>query len=127
MPILSVVLVLLELFMNVVSAIQLPAALNVPKPRAKVVSAADLLSFDHYHKTCPQAEGIIQQKVGDWIQKDSTLAASIIRLHFHDCAVRVSMHSQNHIALTYFFSFVTLEGKLNSFSLFTTEANPKAH
>ncbi|BFG28593.1 hypothetical protein CerSpe_148670 [Prunus speciosa] len=80
---LSVVLVLLF-----VSAAPQLAATNVKKPRATVVRAADLLSFDHYLKTCPQAEGIIQQITGDWIQKDFTLAASIIRLHFHDCAVR---------------------------------------
>ncbi|CAN6553731.1 unnamed protein product [Malus baccata var. baccata] len=89
---LSVVLVLLELFMiDVVSLTKLPittTTLNVKKPRAKAVRAEDLLSFNHYVKTCPQAEGIIQQKVGDWIQKDFTLAASIIRLHFHDCVVR---------------------------------------
>ncbi|KAM1032363.1 hypothetical protein ACFX2I_035950 [Malus domestica] len=88
---LSVVLVLLELFViNVVSATKLPitATLNVKKLRAKAVRAEDLLSFDHYVKTCPQAEGIIQQKVGDWIQRDFTLAASIIRLHFHDCVMR---------------------------------------
>ena len=51
---------------------------------------ADYLSFDYYLKTCPDAEGIIQQKVGAWIKKDFTLAPSLIRLHFHDCAVRVS-------------------------------------
>lgn len=78
--------------MNVVSAEPQSAALNVKKPLAKVVRAADLLSFDHYLQTCPQAEGIIRQKTGDWILKDFTLAASIIRLHFHDCAVRVSSH-----------------------------------
>ncbi|TQD76671.1 hypothetical protein C1H46_037803 [Malus baccata] len=94
---LSVVLVLLELFViNVVSATKLPitATLNVKKLRAKAVRAEDLLSFDHYVKTCPQAEGIIQQKVGDWIQRDFTLAASIIRLHFHDCVVRAEIERQ---------------------------------
>jgi hypothetical protein len=50
---------------------------------------ADYLSFDYYLNTCPDAEGIIQQIVGAWIQKDFTLAPSLIRLHFHDCAVRV--------------------------------------
>ncbi|XP_062157917.1 peroxidase 7-like [Alnus glutinosa] len=49
---------------------------------------ADYLSFDYYLNTCPDAEGIIQQIVGAWIQKDFTLAPSLIRLHFHDCAVR---------------------------------------
>ncbi|KAF2318239.1 hypothetical protein GH714_003468 [Hevea brasiliensis] len=48
----------------------------------------DILSSSYYLNTCPQAEGIIQQKVKAWFQKDYSLAASIIRLHFHDCAVR---------------------------------------
>uniref|UniRef100_A0A7N2R414 Peroxidase n=2 Tax=Quercus lobata TaxID=97700 RepID=A0A7N2R414_QUELO len=49
---------------------------------------ADYLSLTYYLNKCPDAEGIIQQKVGAWIQRDFTLAASLIRLHFHDCAVR---------------------------------------
>lgn len=57
---------------------------------------ADYLSLSYYLNSCPEAEGIIQQKVGAWIQKDSTLAASIIRLHFHDCAVRVSIYGHTH-------------------------------
>ncbi|XP_057434756.1 peroxidase 7-like [Lotus japonicus] len=54
--------------------------LNVP-PEA-------LLSTGHYHTTCPAAEGIVSQKVAAWVKKDPTLAPSIIRLHFHDCAIR---------------------------------------
>ncbi|CAL0310274.1 unnamed protein product [Lupinus luteus] len=46
------------------------------------------LSVGHYHATCPNAEGIISQTVAAWVKKDPTLAPSIIRLHFHDCAIR---------------------------------------
>ncbi|KAA8517536.1 hypothetical protein F0562_017834 [Nyssa sinensis] len=46
------------------------------------------LSTTYYLNSCPNLEGIIQQKVNAWVQRDYTLAASIIRLHFHDCAVR---------------------------------------
>ncbi|KAK4484957.1 hypothetical protein RD792_007562 [Penstemon davidsonii] len=46
------------------------------------------LSTSYYQKSCPKLEGIIHQKVNDWVKRDYTLAASIIRLHFHDCAVR---------------------------------------
>lgn len=53
---------------------------------------ADYLSLTYYLNKCPDAEGIIQQKLGAWIQRDFTLAASLIRLHFHDCAVRVSVY-----------------------------------
>jgi uncharacterized membrane protein len=49
----------------------------------------DGLDFDHYTKSCPGMEGIIQRKVKKLIAKDYTYAASLIRLFFHDCAVRV--------------------------------------
>lgn len=64
----------------------------LPLKTAKVVLSPppqDLLSFTHYLHTCPDAEAIIQNKVMAWVKKDYTIAASIIRLHFHDCAVRV--------------------------------------
>ncbi|PON39159.1 Peroxidase [Trema orientale] len=47
-----------------------------------------LLSVSHYVKTCPDAEAIIHRRMRAWINKDPTLAPAIIRLHFHDCAVR---------------------------------------
>lgn len=54
-----------------------------------ILRPEDLLSLDYYHTSCPQLEGIIQQKLHALVKKDNTLAASIIRLHFHDCFVRV--------------------------------------
>ncbi|KAI4332095.1 hypothetical protein L6164_017032 [Bauhinia variegata] len=48
----------------------------------------NLLSFGYYHKSCPQFESILHNKVVEWIKKDYTLAASLLRLHFHDCSVR---------------------------------------
>lgn len=47
------------------------------------------LSFGFYQQTCPQFEAIVHNKVKEWVHKDKTLAPSIMRLHFHDCAVRV--------------------------------------
>ncbi|KAB5538592.1 hypothetical protein DKX38_016125 [Salix brachista] len=55
---------------------------------SSILSPQDFLSFSYYHKTCPAAEEIINQKMTAWFRKDYTLAASIIRLHFHDCAIR---------------------------------------
>ncbi|PIA37654.1 hypothetical protein AQUCO_03000303v1 [Aquilegia coerulea] len=52
------------------------------------VKGEDYLSTDYYHTSCPQLEEIIHKKVVAWVNKDYTIAASIIRLHFHDCAVR---------------------------------------
>ncbi|KAJ3682953.1 hypothetical protein LUZ60_013180 [Juncus effusus] len=48
----------------------------------------DGLDADYYKKSCPNMEGIVHKKVKDLISKDYTYAASLIRLHFHDCAVR---------------------------------------
>ncbi|XP_019425703.1 PREDICTED: peroxidase 7-like [Lupinus angustifolius] len=53
-----------------------------------LIPAEAFLSAGHYHTTCPNAEGIISQTVAAWVKKDPTLAPSIIRLHFHDCAIR---------------------------------------
>ncbi|KAK4285612.1 hypothetical protein QN277_002288 [Acacia crassicarpa] len=66
----------------------LEAEANVSKKSVNFLTPEALLSADHYHTTCPDAEAIINQKVTAWVQKDPTLAPSIIRLHFHDCAVR---------------------------------------
>ncbi|XXG82665.1 hypothetical protein AAC387_Pa10g0565 [Persea americana] len=49
----------------------------------------DVLSLSYYEKSCPNVEDIIHKKVNAWIEKDYTLAASLIRLHFHDCAIRI--------------------------------------
>ncbi|XP_058070963.1 peroxidase 7-like [Magnolia sinica] len=46
------------------------------------------LSFGYYAETCPALEEIVYRNVNGWIDKDYTLGASLIRLHFHDCAIR---------------------------------------
>ncbi|KAM0952166.1 putative peroxidase [Dioscorea sansibarensis] len=51
-------------------------------------TGANELSFTHYAKTCPTMEAVVHNKVGQWIERDTTLAPAIIRLHFHDCAIR---------------------------------------
>ncbi|MED6110886.1 hypothetical protein PIB30_047033, partial [Stylosanthes scabra] len=48
----------------------------------------NLLSFAYYQKTCPHFESILHNKLKQWIQNDYTLAAALMRLHFHDCSVR---------------------------------------
>ncbi|KAG7012341.1 Peroxidase 7, partial [Cucurbita argyrosperma subsp. argyrosperma] len=48
----------------------------------------DFLSYGFYRKSCPGVDRIIHQKLKQWYDEDNTIAASIIRLHFHDCVVR---------------------------------------
>ncbi|KAK1367326.1 Peroxidase [Heracleum sosnowskyi] len=81
------------LFLNCIGNAR--ASLGISSQRGKpaggskfVLRPEDRLSLEYYHKSCPQLEGIIQQKLHGLVKKDNTLAASIIRLHFHDCFVR---------------------------------------
>lgn len=47
------------------------------------------LQLNYYAKSCPKAEKIIQDYVYKHIPKAPSLAAALLRLHFHDCFVRV--------------------------------------
>src|SRR5262249_42605843 len=58
---------------------------------ASALSDDDVLSFSYYARSCPQFESIVHRKVQDWVKKDPTFAPSILRLHFHDCIIRVSI------------------------------------
>jgi len=40
-----------------------------------------------YRHTCPEAEAIIFYWVEQAVAEDSRMAASLLRLHFHDCFV----------------------------------------
>ena len=51
--------------------------------------AVDGLDAGFYRKSCPDMEGIVQRAVRKAVRDDYTLAASLIRLFFHDFAVRV--------------------------------------
>ncbi|XVF43406.1 hypothetical protein PTKIN_Ptkin02bG0037500 [Pterospermum kingtungense] len=46
------------------------------------------LKLGYYHKTCPNAESIIWKETYKVISRAPTLAAPLLRLHFHDCFVR---------------------------------------
>ncbi|MCL7039954.1 hypothetical protein MKW94_026553 [Papaver nudicaule] len=45
------------------------------------------LQIDAYYHTCPDAERIIYSKVEEAVMNDPWMAASLLRLHFHDCFV----------------------------------------
>ncbi|XP_071704479.1 peroxidase 7-like [Rutidosis leptorrhynchoides] len=80
-------LLLSIMFYTSVSALLGPSELKVPR-LGDFASLDDELSYSYYDTSCSQAEGIIFRKVHEWVKRDATLAPSIIRLHFHDCAVR---------------------------------------
>ncbi|XP_021854015.2 peroxidase 57-like [Spinacia oleracea] len=46
------------------------------------------LQVGFYSKTCPNAETIVQQVVQQRFAADKSVAAALLRMHFHDCFVR---------------------------------------
>lgn len=48
------------------------------------------LQLGFYAKSCPRAEKIVLDYVNKHIHNGPSLAASFLRMHFHDCFVRVS-------------------------------------
>jgi len=59
---------------------------------ATTLSGVELLAHDYYKEKCPIAENIVRHNVEVALLKDPRLAASLLRLHFHDCFVMVSNH-----------------------------------
>jgi peroxidase len=66
-----------------------PAAAEVVAARYPPLAPG--LSFDFYKKSCPKAEFIVNDFLKSAIRQNVGLAAALIRLHFHDCFVQVSV------------------------------------
>lgn len=47
------------------------------------------LKMKFYHKTCPEAEDIVNEIVSEKVKANPSLAAKLLRVHYHDCFVRV--------------------------------------
>ena len=54
-------------------------------------STSAQLSADFYQKVCPRALPVIRSVVKRAITHEPRMGASLLRLHFHDCFVNVSV------------------------------------
>jgi peroxidase len=51
------------------------------------------LTVGFYRHSCPDAEAIVREVVAEAVEDDRTVTAPLLRLHFHDCFVRVKCFS----------------------------------
>jgi peroxidase len=65
----------------------LPSAVVLGHPWG--VGGGGGLSPQFYDHSCPMAEQIVQSVVAQAVAKETRMAASLVRLHFHDCFVKV--------------------------------------
>jgi peroxidase len=55
--------------------------------RAEAVVASGLLTTDYYARSCPRLSSIVKEEVQKAVKVEKRMAASLVRLHFHDCFV----------------------------------------
>ena len=72
------------------------------------------LQINFYAKSCPKAEKIVLDYVKEHRPNAPSLAASFIRMHFHDCFVRVCISSDQTSAIFLWFFIVTSYCRMSS-------------
>lgn len=56
------------------------------------ISLVNGLSYHYYDHSCPQLESIVTGAVRKAMMNDKTVPAALLRMHFHDCFIRVNIY-----------------------------------
>ncbi|RWR93451.1 peroxidase 57 [Cinnamomum micranthum f. kanehirae] len=56
---------------------------------ALLLNPSFTLEVNFYRHSCPQAEYAVKGTVKQHFQRDPSVPAGLLRLHFHDCIIRV--------------------------------------
>ena len=75
--------------LNAIGVVILGVAITATVLLLPMCEAGQQPTENFYMQSCPWAESIVKQVVTKHIAADPTLAGSVLRLHFHDCFVRV--------------------------------------
>jgi len=54
------------------------------------IGAQAQLAIDFYDDSCPQIYDIVRAEIQKAVATETRIAASLVRVHFHDCFVNVS-------------------------------------
>ncbi|XP_052195234.1 peroxidase 47 [Diospyros lotus] len=73
---------------NMVGAIVLLMEIIALVSGVRFQLGANGLSMEYYMMSCPFAEPIVKNTVNAALQSDPTLAAGLVRMHFHDCFIQ---------------------------------------
>lgn len=70
---------------------------------SSALSSSNALSVDYYKHTCPEAEPVITNVVHKGMINDRTVPAALLRMHFHDCFIRVCARKYSTYIATFLF------------------------
>lgn len=72
------------------AASSLVSLLSASVAFALIIQISNALNANYYHETCPKAESTITKAVRKAMNNDRTVPAALLRMHFHDCFIRVT-------------------------------------